>query len=249
MTSMIRVAVATPNDALAEKIRSSMTSTEVRVFRFESLLQCCAPQVSIHFDVMAIDCSDREYDDAFSSHIKRHLSLSTPTIAIISEQHAELAVKLLDAGIDRCLPMSFDQNHFSAVVRALTRRHHGLISSVTEYGALSFHHDKKHAYLHGVEVELTSRESQVLEILLKRVGQIVSKETFIEDMGSDSMDLNTSAVEVYIHRLRKKISGDVLPIRNIKRCGYFLRRFTPELTPTEHYRSSYQNSQLGLGMR
>lgn len=246
---MIRVAIVTPNDTLAAKIRSAMTSTEVQFFRFDSLLQCGASDVSFHFDVMAMDCSEHLNDDVFFSQIKRHLSPSIPTIAIISEQHLELSVRLLDAGIDRCLPLSFDQNHFSAVVRALTRRHHGLISSVTEYGALSFHHDKKCAYLHGVEVALTSRESQVLEILLKRLGQIVSKETFIEDMGSDGMDLNSSAVEVYIHRLRKKISGDVLPIRNIKRCGYFLSRFTPELTQTEHHRSPYPNSQLGLGMR
>jgi len=49
----------------------------------------------------------------------------------------------------------------------------------------------------------------------------------LQEMGLDNVDLDSSAIEVYIHRLRKKISNDLLPIRNIKRCGYFLTRYSP----------------------
>jgi DNA-binding response OmpR family regulator len=63
-------------------------------------------------------------------------------------------------------------------------------------------------------------------VLLRRVGQIISKEDFVQEMAPDNMELNSSAIEVYIHRLRKKVSTELLPIRNIKRCGYFLRKYT-----------------------
>lgn len=64
-----------------------------------------------------------------------------------------------------------------------------------------------------------------MDVLLRRIGQIISKEDFVQDIDPDNMELNSSAIEVYIHRLRKKVSADVLPIRNIKRCGYFLPRY------------------------
>jgi DNA-binding response OmpR family regulator len=133
----------------------------------------------------------------------------------------------LDAGVDRFLVEPFDEQHFGAVVRALMRRRQGHVSSVTQYGHLSFDHGLKQLQVDGAGVELTTREAQVMDVLLRRVGQIISKEEFVQDMDPDNMELNSSAIEVYIHRLRKKVSAEVLPIRNIKRCGYFLPRFKP----------------------
>jgi DNA-binding winged helix-turn-helix (wHTH) protein len=158
----------------------------------------------------------------------------TPSIAIIPDHLIAGAATLLDAGFDRCLPESFDAGHLAAMARALTRRSHGLTSSVSLYGPLSFNHDNKRAHIDGAEIELTAREVQVLEILLIRMGQIISKEDFVRAIDPNNMELNSSAIEVYIHRLRKKIGNDVLPIRNIKRCGYFLRRFSYSHTETNH---------------
>jgi DNA-binding response OmpR family regulator len=74
------------------------------------------------------------------------------------------------------------------------------------------------------------------------MGQIISKEDFVRAIDPNNMDLNSSAIEVYIHRLRKKISNDVLPIRNIKRCGYFLRKFSypnADATHDGHYTATH----------
>ncbi|MGI9151413.1 MAG: response regulator transcription factor [Limnohabitans sp.] len=230
MRSMLCVAVATADDVLAKKIARAMPQSEMRIVRLPSINPRAPSPASTDFDLIAMDYSNHRIDEVASSYLQRCLSKSTPSIAIVSDGHVDLAVQLLNAGVDRCLPVSFDEDHFRAVVRALTRRSQGLASSVSAYGALSFHHATKRTCIHGVEVELTARETQVLEVLLRRVGQLISKETFIEAMGPDSIDINSSAVEVYIYRLRKKIPHDVLPIRNIKRCGYYLRRFTPALS-------------------
>jgi two-component system OmpR family response regulator len=133
-------------------------------------------------------------------------------------------VHLLDAGVDRFLVEPFDEQHFGALVRALMRRRQGHVSSVTQYGHLSFDHGLKKLHVLGAALDLTTREAQVMDVLLRRVGQIISKEDFVQEMAPDNMELNSSAIEVYIHRLRKKVSPELLPIRNIKRCGYFLPR-------------------------
>lgn len=229
---MLRIAVATASDALAQKVCRSMGQRAARIDRFESFTRCVTSLASRRFDLIAIDYASQPLQEFDRLSIAQNLPKSTPTIAFVSDGPIDQSVKLLDAGVDRCMPISFDEKHFSAVVRALTRRSLGLTSSVTQYGALSFNHETKCASIDGEQVALTTREAQVLEILLRRVGQITSKEAFIEAMGPRSIDLNSSAVEVYVHRIRKKISDEVLPIRSIKRCGYFLKRFTPTLAPT-----------------
>ncbi len=89
------------------------------------------------------------------------------------------------------------------------RRRQGHVSSVTQYGPLSFDHGRKQLQVHGVAVGLTTREAQVMDVLLRRVGQIISKEEFVQEMDPDNMELNSSAIEVYMHRIRKKVSADV----------------------------------------
>jgi DNA-binding response OmpR family regulator len=231
---MIKLALATSCEVLARKVSRALSGFESVVSRHQAWSALPSARELKSFDLIVVHHQDEGWNDEMQTRYERNLPSSTPAMAIISDQHLECSVPLLNAGIDRCLPESFDESHFSAVVRALTRRRHGLASSVGQYGGVSFNHETKQTWMHDKEIELTKREAQVLDILLKRVGQIVPKEDFIEEMGPDNFDLNACAVEVYIHRLRKKIKSEYLPIRNIKRCGYFLRRFEP-LSETSAY--------------
>lgn len=219
------IALITPDDRMAQKICRSLIALDYKIQRHQSLPVSSSTRLSRQFDLIV--------SHQLSPHVEmakffaRDHSAFAPAIVIIPDSQLGTAAALLDAGFDRCLPESFNVDHLSAVARALTRRSHGLMSSVTLYGALSFNHNTKSLSIQGQPVDLTVREAQVLDILLTRVGQIIAKETFLEALDPDSVTLNSSAIEVYIHRLRKKISNDILPIRNIKRCGYFLQRFTP----------------------
>lgn len=65
--------------------------------------------------------------------------------------------------------------------------------------------------MRGEAVDLTTRESQVLDVLLRRIGQIISKEEFVQEIDPNNLDLNCSAVEVYIHRIRKKLVAMFFP--------------------------------------
>lgn len=240
---MLDIALASHSDELARKITNALHPAALQLTRYANLSELVNAKEASRFDLIVVHHPYVSMDEQASLAFERHLPNATPALALISEQHPECSVPLLNAGIDRCLPETFDPSHFSAVVRALTRRSHGLVTSVTQYGALSFNHATKQIWLHGQEVVLTKREAQVLDILLRRVGQIISKEDFIQEMDPNNFELNHSAVEVYIHRLRKKIPSEHLPIRNIKRCGYFLRRFdSPVAVPT------YPSSALGWGL-
>ncbi len=224
---MLDVALFTGDDQIAEKVRRALSFAGAKVERLAWQPRMTSAVMDRPRDLIVLHPThlDRQQRSDFERIVQ--LREATPSIAIVTDQQADDAVHLLDAGVDRFLVEPFDEQHFGAVVRALMRRRQGHVSSVTQYGGLSFDHGLKQLHVHGDAVDLTTREAQVMDVLLRRVGQIISKEDFVQDMDPDNMDLNSSAIEVYIHRLRKKVSPEVLPIRNIKRCGYFLPRDKP----------------------
>lgn len=224
---MLDVVLFTGDDQIAEKVRRALSFASAKVERLAWQPRMNSAVMDRPRDLIVLHPThlDRQQRSDFERIVQ--LREATPSIAIVTDQQADDVVHLLDAGVDRFLVEPFDEQHFGAVVRALMRRRQGHVSSVTQYGGLSFDHGLKQLHVHGEAVDLTTREAQVMDVLLRRVGQIISKEEFVQDMDPDNMELNSSAIEVYIHRLRKKVSPEVLPIRNIKRCGYFLPRDKP----------------------
>lgn len=221
---MLDVALFTGDDQIADKVRRALSFASAKVERLAWQPRVSSAVMDRPRDLIVLHHThlDRQKSRDFERIVQ--LREATPSIAIVTGQQADDAVHLLNAGVDRFLVEPFDEQHFGALVRALMRRRQGYVSSVTQYGGLSFDHGLKQLHVHGVAVDLTSREAQVMDVLLRRVGQIISKEEFVQYMDPDNMQLNSSAIEVYMHRLRKKVSSEVLPIRNIKRCGYFLPR-------------------------
>lgn len=221
---MLDVALFTGDDQIADKVRRALSFASAKVERLAWQPRASSAVIDRPRDLIVLHHT--HLDRQQSRDVERIVQLreATPSIAIVTGQQADDAVHLLNAGVDRFLVEPFDEQHFGALVRALMRRRQGYVSSVTQYGGLSFDHGLKQLHVHGVAVDLTSREAQVMDVLLRRVGQIISKEEFVQYMDPDNMQLNSSAIEVYMHRLRKKVSSEVLPIRNIKRCGYFLPR-------------------------
>ena len=74
----------------------------------------------------------------------------------------------------------------------------------------------------GKPLELSGREISVLEVLLLRAGRVVSKEQLVEHLYSFNEEVGMNAIEVYVHRLRKKIEGAGVTIRTVRGLGYML---------------------------
>jgi DNA-binding response OmpR family regulator len=222
---MLDVALFVQDDALANQLRHTLDGMGARVARYDVVTNDAARWRSRRLDLMVVHVTPAVMNLTSSFMLDTCAAPRVARLALVPDHHMAFAPDLLDAGFDRCLPVSWEGAIFCAEVRALTRRRQGMTASVCHYGALSFNHATQQACVSGVALDLTPREAQVLDILLKRVGQIIPKERLLQDIAPDNMALNTTAAEVYIHRLRKKISHDLLPIRNIKRCGYFLPRY------------------------
>ncbi len=131
-------------------------------------------------------------------------------------------VRGLDLGADDYLAKPFKLAELEARVRALTRRGNAAGSTVLKHGDLSFDQVGKTAELRGRALELSARELALLEIFMQRPGRMVNKEQIVDLLCQWGEEVSTNAVEVYIHRLRKKLEAGDVRIATVRGLGYCL---------------------------
>ena len=133
-------------------------------------------------------------------------------------------VRGLDLGADDYLAKPFALSELEARVRALTRRGPDGASSLLRHGVLTYDQVHRVAELNGAPLDLSAREMGLLEILLRRAGRVVSKERLVEHMCEWGEEISTNAIEVYMHRLRRKLEGSEVKIATVRGLGYCLEK-------------------------
>lgn len=133
-------------------------------------------------------------------------------------------VRGLDLGADDYLAKPFALTELEARVRALTRRGPAGASTLLQHGDLAYDQVNRVAELKGAPLDLSAREMGLLEILLQRAGRAVSKERLVEHMCEWGEEISTNAIEVYMHRLRRKLEGSDVKITTMRGLGYCLEK-------------------------
>jgi len=133
-------------------------------------------------------------------------------------------VRGLDAGADDYLAKPFELAELEARVRALVRR--GMAGSPTllRHGALTYDQVGRIARLQGEALELSAREVSLLEIFLQRAGRLVSKDQLVSHLCEWGEEVSPNAIEVYVHRLRKKLEPGGVRIVTVRGLGYSLEK-------------------------
>lgn len=148
---------------------------------------------------------------------------STPVLILTAMDGIEDRVKGLDAGADDYLTKPFHLQELEARVRALTRRGTGQSGSIS-YGNLVYDQADRVARVAGQVVELSAREIGLLEVLLLRAGRLVSKEQLVDHLCGWGDEVSNNAIEVYVHRLRKKLEHSDVRIVTVRGLGYSLEK-------------------------
>ena len=167
---------------------------------------------------------------------RKHIT-GLPVLILTARDGIEDRVRGLNSGADDYLTKPFDMLELQARLQAMLRRSRqpaflqASAGPSTTVGCLELDHGARTATLQGQTLELTQREWELLELLVQRVGEVVTREDVLAvwhasplEPGQPATALNSNALEVYVHRLRKKLDPSSLSIRNIRGLGYMLEK-------------------------
>lgn len=174
------------------------------------------------YDAMLLDLGlpRREGLDVLRNLRKRGATL--PVMILTARDTIEDRVRGLDAGADDYLLKPFSLDELLARLRALLRRSHGVADTLIRMGRLCFDSVTRQASVDEAPLVLSAREVEVLEILLNHAGRVTAKEAIADRLAGWDEGVGDNAVEVYIHRLRRKLEGAGVAIRTLRGLGYML---------------------------
>src|SRR5512140_229064 len=145
---------------------------------------------------------------------------SVPVLILTAQDAVSDRVTGLDAGADDYLVKPFDLDEVAARVRALHRRSGGRAEPHLEVGGLSMDPAAHEVSLGGVPVALSAREFALLQALLERPGRPLSRAQLEERLYGWGEEVESNAVEVHVHALRKKLGAHW--IRTLRGVGYMI---------------------------
>ncbi len=146
---------------------------------------------------------------------------TTPVLILTALDGIDDRVKGLDLGADDYMAKPFELAELEARVRALSRRSSGT-SRMIQCGSLTFDQTDRCALVNGEMLDLSARELGLLEILLSRAKRLVSKDQLVDHLCGWGEEVSHNAIEVYIHRLRKKLESTGVSIITVRGLGYCL---------------------------
>lgn len=145
-----------------------------------------------------------------------------PLLVLTALDGLEHRVAGLNAGADDYLTKPFDFPELEARIRALLRRARGSGATTMKMGRLHLDHDARRVSIDDAAIELSPREWLLLELLMAQRDKVVTKEQIAEAWAVERTESAPSSIEVYIHRLRRKLDGSGLAIRTVRGLGYML---------------------------
>lgn len=144
-----------------------------------------------------------------------------PVLLLTARADVADRVQGLNLGADDYLTKPFELNELEARIRALLRRSVGSMQRALKYGALTYH-DEGYFMLDEKPVPLTPRELAVLTALMHRRGRPVAKQQLFEQVFTLADEANPESIELYVHRVRKKLQGSNVMIVTLRGLGYSL---------------------------
>lgn len=174
------------------------------------------------YDLVILDMGLPDMDGSEVLHRLRQRGSKVPVLVLTARNSLSERVQGLDCGADDYLAKPFDLRELEARIRALLRRGQSANGVQLRLGGLCLDTDGLSATLHNEPLELLARELSVLKILMLHVDRVVSKEQMCERMSTPGDEVSINAVEVYVHRLRKKVEPGGINIRTLRGLGYML---------------------------
>jgi two-component system OmpR family response regulator len=218
----MRILIVEDDPTLADGLARSLGQSGYAIDRASNGEQANTMLQNAAYDLAILDLGLPKMDGTEVLKRLRQRGGRTPVLILTARDAIEDRVQGLDLGADDYLTKPFNLVELEARVRALIRRGQLGSNAALHCGNLEFDPSGRRATNGNTPIELSSRELGVLEVLMLRQNKVVNKEQIMEALCNWDEDLGDNAIEVYIHRLRKKLESSGARIRTIRGLGYLL---------------------------
>ena len=220
----MRILIAEDDAVLADALSRSLRASGYAVDVVENGDKADAALAAQPFDLLILDLGLPRLSGLEVLKRLRTRHSAVPVLILTAADSVEQRVKGLDLGADDYMAKPFALSELQARVRALTRRAAGGAQTMLKHGPLTLDPVGHVACINDQALDLSARELSLLEILLQRPGRLVSKEQLVDHLCGWGEEVSNNAIEVYVHRLRRKIELGGVRIVTVRGVGYCLDR-------------------------
>ena len=221
----MRILIAEDDSVIADGLLRALRATGAAVDHVTSGTEAdAALMTNKELDLLILDLGLPKMHGLEVLRKLRARGSSLPVLILTAADSVEERVKGLNLGADDYMAKPFSLQEIEARVRALVRRRMGGASDSIRHGPLVYDQAGRVASIDGKMIDLSARELGLLEVLLQRVGRLVSKDQLVERLCEWGEEVSNNAIEVYIHRLRKKIEKGPIRIATVRGLGYCLEK-------------------------
>lgn len=220
----MRILIAEDDPVLADGLTRSLRQGDYAVDCVTDGAEADHVLAAQSYDLVILDLGLPTLDGFEVLRRLRRRGATVPVLVLTARDALPERVKGLDLGADDYMIKPFDLPELEARVRALIRRGQSGGSSELTNGPLMLDTAGRRVTLAGEPLDLSARELGVLEVLMLRSGRVVSKEQLAEQLYGWDEDVGPNAIEVYVHRLRRKLEPGGGTIRTVRGLGYLLEK-------------------------
>lgn len=214
----MRVLLVEDDRMIAEAVRTALQADGHTVDWMRDGATAASALASSTFDIVLLDLGLPRRGGLEVLGEARARGVSTPVIIITARDDVQSRIAGLDSGADDYVVKPFDLDELAARMRSVLRRGAGRGEPLIEHAGIRLNPATREVSYRGAPVQLSAREYAVLEALLLRPGAILSRAQLEDRLYGWGGEIESNAVEVYIHALRRKLDSDA--IRTVRGVGY-----------------------------
>jgi DNA-binding response OmpR family regulator len=220
----MRVLLVEDNEQLVSLLAKALAHAGLDVDSVHSVEDADLSVKTMHYAAIVLDLGLPDMDGIALLERMHRRRDETPVLILSARGALGDRLNGLSKGASDYLVKPFATDEFVARVQALLRRTPGATSHVLTMGNISLQSDNRQLHVGAKLMDLPAREAELLEILLKRAGLVVSNEVFLAQIFGAKHGKSSNAVEVYIHRLRQILAdaGANVHIHTIRGAGYLM---------------------------
>lgn len=224
----MRILLVEDNKTLADWLSRTLRKERYTVDCIDNGADADLTLRSETYDLVILDLALPKLDGRTVLKRLRERHDNTPVMILTADNTMRSRVCELDEGADDYMVKPFDAQELEARIRVLLRRASRLSNPLVTCGDLCFNTNTKEFTLADNPLSLTPRERAVLELLIVKMGSTIPKQKLAQSVFSLDEDVSGDAIEIYVHRLRKKLDKSQATIVTLRGFGYLLREVTPD---------------------